>query len=45
VVGEGREVTFIVGVAFLHQGARVGIDAAMLAKVGRGRRSRRANNP
>jgi transcriptional antiterminator RfaH len=34
VVGKGRKVTFIVEVAFLHQGARVEIDAAMLAKVG-----------
>jgi transcriptional antiterminator RfaH len=34
VLGRGRKLTFIVEVAFLHQGARVEIDASMLAKVG-----------
>lgn len=34
VLSKGRKVTFIVEVTFLHQGARVEIDASMLAKVG-----------
>jgi transcription antitermination factor NusG len=33
VVGQGRRVTFVVEVAFLQQGARVEIDASVLAKL------------
>ncbi len=34
VVGKGRRVTFIIEVAFLHEGAHVEIDASMLAPAG-----------
>ncbi len=34
ILSQGRKVTFIVEVAFLHQGARVEIEASMLSKLG-----------